>query len=1027
MNDVQGAASTGRTPDFRALAAVALLLAYAVPLLGPPTVGTTAGGAEAGLLARLYPGLPAGWITMRLMFLAAAAALAAWAGGQPRSRAASADGSAAWLDPATPFQAAALATAGMLAACGPMIARMAPAAQSFYVLALALPAVVLALGAPPATAHTRAGGGQDLRSALSQRSPWLLASVAVIVLWLVLRIPAAAGSARSADLVDLWQGFEQFLRFTSQTPDLTADSVVVGTSPAIVFEGAPLLRAVGAGASTGWLQVVHGLWAAATALAVAALTAVLVQPAMAPVAAAAFLFSPAVLLVPLAPGALFLPPLLVAALAATLIQATVRRSPAAMVAAATVAGLALAVPPLIVPALLAVLVLAVLAIRRPRPPGRAVAASVLCLLAAAIPALPEAAALQTAILEFLGPQAQLAVMTDLLLGQQGLLVSTELAASAQRYPLDAPFGALLAPFAWSRTAVRLVGDSLLDPLGAGLAAVGLAVCLRGLRRDRVARLLVLGLLACLLPGFVSAVGRPSLTAVVAATVPLAVLAAAGLRSLAGSLGAGEEGALHATVATVTVAIVAGGLFLFDVVGPRILPRSAIGLAISAVGPDSLDRATLLTYHPDQARWLHTPTIASNVPPRPLRRLAYDGPGSLEGANDEHLYLWSPALEEDALVSTALCRQWPEAALYTLVDRTGRSRCLAASPAGADWEPSLPAGRWSVHACARQVAEAEPDDPDAAAAPDAREEPVHRPHTPHEPTGMQRADLSRADLVGALLGGEDLTSADIRGSSLNRAHLRGANLNGARLSGSDLSGADLTGAILSAADLRGAELDGAILADAALDGARMNGMDLTTTDLAGANMHNANLSGAKLEGMDLSSVNLYGADLSEANFKAASMPGLNLSASDMQQVNLGGANLVGGDMSGANLTKAKLKGAALSAAKFVDARLNNANLSDSDLQHADLTGARLKRAKLTGADLRRSSFGGASLRKASLGGADLSAADLSGADLGSADLAGARLDDVVWSGSTCPDGTNSDTNGGTCCGHHVGGAPASCSP
>ncbi|WP_369410317.1 pentapeptide repeat-containing protein, partial [Micromonospora solifontis] len=39
-----------------------------------------------------------------------------------------------------------------------------------------------------------------------------------------------------------------------------------------------------------------------------------------------------------------------------------------------------------------------------------------------------------------------------------------------------------------------------------------------------------------------------------------------------------------------------------------------------------------------------------------------------------------------------------------------------------------------------------------------------------------------------------------------------------------------------------------------------------------------------------------------------------------------------------------------------------------------------------------------------------------ADLSGADLTGASLHGVVWRATTCPDGTNSDTAGGTCAGH-----------
>jgi hypothetical protein len=75
---------------------------------------------------------------------------------------------------------------------------------------------------------------------------------------------------------------------------------------------------------------------------------------------------------------------------------------------------------------------------------------------------------------------------------------------------------------------------------------------------------------------------------------------------------------------------------------------------------------------------------------------------------------------------------------------------------------------------------------------------------------------------------------------------------------------------------------------------------------------------------------------------------------------------------------------------------------------------------------RGILAGTNLNGADLGGANLSGADLTGANLQDANLTdatltgalakGANLNGVVWSNTTCPDGTNSNTDGGTCSGH-----------
>jgi hypothetical protein len=74
------------------------------------------------------------------------------------------------------------------------------------------------------------------------------------------------------------------------------------------------------------------------------------------------------------------------------------------------------------------------------------------------------------------------------------------------------------------------------------------------------------------------------------------------------------------------------------------------------------------------------------------------------------------------------------------------------------------------------------------------------------------------------------------------------------------------------------------------------------------------------------------------------------------------------------------------------------------------------AKTPTADLRNTRLQGAFLRDADLRNAKLDGADLTDTDLTGADLTGASLLKVRWHNTTCPDGTDSDTNGGTCQGH-----------
>lgn len=68
------------------------------------------------------------------------------------------------------------------------------------------------------------------------------------------------------------------------------------------------------------------------------------------------------------------------------------------------------------------------------------------------------------------------------------------------------------------------------------------------------------------------------------------------------------------------------------------------------------------------------------------------------------------------------------------------------------------------------------------------------------------------------------------------------------------------------------------------------------------------------------------------------------------------------------------------------------------------------------DLSHVNLTGADLRDAVLDGADLTGANLTDTDLRGASMKGARLKDVIWHATTCPDGVNSDSAGGTCLGH-----------
>jgi outer membrane protein assembly factor BamB len=83
----------------------------------------------------------------------------------------------------------------------------------------------------------------------------------------------------------------------------------------------------------------------------------------------------------------------------------------------------------------------------------------------------------------------------------------------------------------------------------------------------------------------------------------------------------------------------------------------------------------------------------------------------------------------------------------------------------------------------------------------------------------------------------------------------------------------------------------------------------------------------------------------------------------------------------------------------------------NLKNANLSGCYLPNANLAAANAT-----GANLSGAYFADADLSSANLSQANLRGSVLTNANLSGVKWSQTTCPDGTLSTENGGTCVGH-----------
>lgn len=127
--------------------------------------------------------------------------------------------------------------------------------------------------------------------------------------------------------------------------------------------------------------------------------------------------------------------------------------------------------------------------------------------------------------------------------------------------------------------------------------------------------------------------------------------------------------------------------------------------------------------------------------------------------------------------------------------------------------------------------------------------------------------------------------------------------------------------------------------------------------------------------DCSAAPYPGIDLVACNLADAALSGANLTGADLVYANLGGADLANGGLADANLLSASLVGTNLTGANLTFANLTDANLVNANLTDATLTDANLKGAIM--------------------------------------DQTTTIITGVAWHRTTCPDGTNSDNDGGTC--------------
>jgi hypothetical protein len=668
--------------SLRPWAVLALLAAYALPAFFPPAATPLLPPAiDAGLGERVFPGVPGWWMWVRLAALAAGATLAVV--GAPRGRGVRAGCVDASIAP--PPRAMWLAACVALALCvwATRAAHMARPEQMAFIGALALPTLLaLAIASTP-DRWSRPGS--------------LGAVVAVVALWAITWLPVAWRSPWIASLVDGSGVLGMLDRTRDPAYNLLVDTIRPGqNSLFLVFQGGGLLGWLDVVPTIPFVQGVHAAWLAVAAILVATAATRLVAPSTAPVAAATLLAAPLVMVETMFMGPQVIGHLLPCALVLGIVAIHRRRSPAAMVLVGLVTGIMATLASLMALACPGFAFALALALRKPCVPAAAIVAAVGTFAACVVPVL---FALQERLPElytfYNSGTAEWATMENTYFGQLDPdLVRFQLTGTTAA-PFDALIGSLLAPFAAPRTGMRLWGDCLFDPLGAALAAVGIAYCLR---ERTVASWALLGMLVlATAPGGLSSYDRASLLRLPAAPVPVVLLAAVGIRVLVSRFlpGVAEPGVAQG----VAIALLVSGWVVMVVVNPRILPRSATGIAIEAVRDEDVrDAVVLVAYGWDPQA---SPVFLESLPPAPLRWTAYDTAADLEragGVGRSTLLFWSPGVEDRSGVAASVCARWPDARLYVLTDAARLSRAFAATTDGRAWTPALPAERWTAMTC-----------------------------------------------------------------------------------------------------------------------------------------------------------------------------------------------------------------------------------------------------------------------------------------------------------------------------------------
>lgn len=118
------------------------------------------------------------------------------------------------------------------------------------------------------------------------------------------------------------------------------------------------------------------------------------------------------------------------------------------------------------------------------------------------------------------------------------------------------------------------------------------------------------------------------------------------------------------------------------------------------------------------------------------------------------------------------------------------------------------------------------------------------------------------------------------------------------------------------------------------------------------------------------------------------------------------DLLGDRYVGKDFTNAVFTSCTFASVNFTDTNFHGAFMA------GQFTGSNFTNANLTDTDM-TADFANSNFTNADLTNARVTLSNLTGAD-----MTGAIVTGIIWSATFCPDGTNSDDNGGTCDGHLV---------